>query len=120
MSALDKARAAWGDDLPDWVEALASACDKSTQAGTARRIGYSPATVSCVLVRRYAGDTAAVERAVRATILAETADCPELGEIALADCLEWRRRSGDFAATSGLRTRMFAACRACPKHGGGT
>lgn len=115
---LDKARTAWGGDIPEWVEALARACNETSQVKVARRVGYSAATVSYVLANRYVGDMAAVEQAVRATIMAATITCPELGELALTDCLEWRRRSQDFQATSSLRTRMFNVCRVCERNGG--
>ena len=117
-AVLDKARAAWGDAIPDWVEVLAGACDDRSQIKVARRIGYSAATVSYVLGNSYRGDLSAVEQAVRATIMAATIACPELGELALADCLEWRRRAQDFQPTSSLRTRMFNVCRVCERNGG--
>lgn len=118
MSARDKIETAWGGEAPDWVEALAQACDETSQAKTARRLDWSPATISLVLSNAYPGDVAAVEASVRALIMAETVSCPELGDMALAQCLEWRAKSATFAPTSGLRGRMFDACRACPRNGG--
>jgi hypothetical protein len=111
---LNKARAAWAAGLPDWVEVLAARCDTVGQATTARQIGYSASAVSCVIGRTYGGATGAVEQAVRATLMAATVACPELGELALARCREWADRSTDFQPTSSQRRVMFHACRACP------
>lgn len=120
MSVSDKMTTAWGGRAPDWVEALARACEETSQAKTARRLGWSPATISLVLSNAYLGDVAAVEASVRAEILSEVVGCPELGTMPLSSCLEWREKASNFIPTSGLRGRMFDACRACPRNGGGS
>jgi hypothetical protein len=38
---LDKAIAAWGEPLPDWVRALAEACDTGGMGRVAARLGLS-------------------------------------------------------------------------------
>ena len=43
VSALTRARAAWGGEISPWVEALARACDETSQTAVAKRLGY-PAT----------------------------------------------------------------------------
>ena len=114
MSAMDRARARWGDPPPDWIVALARACERETQAKVARRLGYSDAVVSSVLKGNYRGDHAAVETAVRAQLQAAAVTCPVLGEIALARCLA--EQSRPLQATSGLRVRLYRACRTCPNN----
>jgi len=115
-----KARAAWGDAPPVWVAALAAACDKAgSLAKVGALIGYSPTTVSQVINRKYAGDTAAVEVAVRAHLLAERVDCPELGTITVAACLGHRQRG--FSTASPQALRLSRACPSCiHNHGAGS
>jgi hypothetical protein len=117
---LDRARAGWGDPPPDWVVALAEACQRERQSAVARRLGYSDAVISTVLRGTYRGDVGAVETKVRAALMATHVACPVLGDIELSRCLDEQARP--FAATSGFRVRMYHACRACPNNrqrGGG-
>ena len=62
--ALNRARAAWGDAIPAWVEALAAACDGSSQKVVARRLGYSDAAISNALRNTYKGGFPFGERAL--------------------------------------------------------
>lgn len=116
MSHRDKAAAAW-PDLPDWVAVLAERCDLASQQKVARTVGYSAATLSYVLGNRYGGDLGKVEQAVRATLMAAEVACPELGTMALVQCMEWRERAKTFETTSSLRRQMYDACRSCPFNG---
>ncbi|MBC7168709.1 hypothetical protein [Phenylobacterium sp.] len=118
MSHETKARTAWGEELPDWVLVLAQEADRTSQGKAAAKVGYSPATVSYVLGNRYTGDLGAVSAKVEAALMNGKITCPEMGEMSLAQCLEWRDRAGTFAPTSSLRRVMFEACNACPHHGG--
>lgn len=121
---IDKAREAWGAEIPDWVIALAEACDVQGQRRIADLIERSPALVSNVLRARYgangyAGDLVAVERIVRGALMNATLACPVLGEIGLNRCQDERTRP--FTATSSMRGRLYRACRACdhnPAKGG--
>ncbi|VUX47883.1 conserved hypothetical protein [Candidatus Defluviicoccus seviourii] len=114
--ALARAAHHWGADLPDWVAALAVACDAAgSQAGTAARVGYSGAVVSQVLKRDYRGSYDAVEAAVRARIMGATVDCPVLGQILLEDCHNYQRAAGTGARESTLQVRLARACPACPQ-----
>jgi hypothetical protein len=111
--ALDRARAAWGADVPAWVEALARACDGSSQSRVAKRIGYSAATLSYVLNFRYSGDLGAVEQAVKGALMAETVNCPVVGELASDACLGHQK--APWAPHNPQRIAFFRACRAgCP------
>lgn len=106
--------AAWGPDAPDWVRALATACEQTSQAKAAKLIGRSPALVSQVLHGRYQGDMANVEEAVRASVMGAVVVCPALGSLKLLECRNWREKSKAFASTNSLRVMMFRACNRCP------
>ncbi len=117
-SAAARAAAAWGDDLPGWVAALAAACDRApSQAEVARRIGYSPAVVSTVIKATYRGDFTRVEAAVRAHLMGDTVACPVLGALALAVCR--RHAAAPFPASSPIAARVWQACQTCPHNRGG-
>ena len=110
MSAnLERAERGWGRTLPEWVMALAEACDEGTQAASAKAIGYSPATVNQVLARTYKGNLEAIEGAVRGAYLSATVTCPVLGSIPRNRCLTIQRQP--LASTSPLRVRLWRACR---------
>jgi hypothetical protein len=105
----DKARAAWGDELPDWVLELAEEADRTTGAAVSNRIGYSPAVVSAVISKSYRGDLSRVEARVRGALMGATVECSVLGEIARDRCFD--EQSTGFAATSSVRSRLYRACR---------
>lgn len=50
-----EARRTWGYEVPDWVLALALACDHASQGKVADRMGVSRAVVNLVLKRKYKG-----------------------------------------------------------------
>ncbi|BBF92394.1 transcriptional regulator [Blastochloris tepida] len=109
----DKARAAWGDDLPDWVLALAEDADMSTQAATAKRIGRSGSLVSTVISRSYAGNLSDIEARVRGALMGATVFCRGLGdEIGRDQCR--REQSTPFVPTNSSRAALRRACRGCP------
>ena len=101
--------AAWGEDAPDWVITLAEQCNKTTQSAVAKALQYSPATISQVLSGSYRGDLDRLEEMVRGAYLAETVNCPVIGEIGRDVCLSWQKKP--YAATSAHRVQMFRACR---------
>lgn len=100
--------------VPDWVRALARACDGSSQAQIGRQIGRSGALISQVLRNKYAGDLNAVEEVVRGHFMAALRNCPELGNLPLHECRGWQAKARNFAGTNALRVRMFRACQRCP------
>jgi hypothetical protein len=111
--ALDRARLAWPPKMPDWVEALAIACDETSQKAVAQRIGRSASLVSSVLSASYKGDLKAVEALVRGALMRLTVDCPVLGEIAGSDCLGHQQRP--FRSTNQTWVELYKACRSgCP------
>jgi len=96
---------------PDWVVALAEACDRLGQRRAGEAIGYSGSLVSAVLRGRYTGDLAAVERKVRWVFLASTVACPILGEIQTEACLANQRK--DYPTGNAQAVRLWRACRTC-------
>jgi hypothetical protein len=109
-----KALAAWGEPLPDWIEALATACDRQSQNAVARRLGYSGAAVSLVLNHRYGRDLTAVEQAVRGALMATTVACPVVGELAADACNAHQR--APWAPHNPQRIAFYRACRDGCRH----
>lgn len=115
----DKAASAWGTPLPDWIAALAGACDTHGQNATAKRIGYSAAVVSGVLGHTYKGDFTAVEDRVRVRLMRETVECPARFEISREECQLWQERAANFSSHNAERVKMARACRRCTHFTGG-
>lgn len=108
-----KARAAYGDALPDWVEELAKEATSTSAVETAKKIGYSAAVLSHVFANAYTGDLTRVEEKVRGALMGATVDCDVLGQIGRDHCLDQQRKP--FTATSSIRSKLFRACRGgCP------
>ena len=61
---LDRAIAAWGADLPEWVRLLADAADRTSQRAVADQLGKSAGYVSRLIRRDYAGSYAEAETIV--------------------------------------------------------
>lgn len=114
-SNLDRARAAWGGDLPRWIQLLASACDATSQRAAAERIGKSSPYVSRILRNEYPGDLAEAEKLVRAAWGEEDVVCPLWGQaIPLANCMTARRR--DLPARSAIHHLHRRTCPTCPNN----
>ena len=113
-TALQRAVAAWGEDMPNWVRVLAEACDHGSQKKVAAELDYSPAVVNQVLGNKYrGGDLAAVQQAVQGALMDYSVDCPVLGELRANFCLENQKRP--FSPTNSTRVRLFKACNGdCP------
>ena len=107
-SALSKAIAAWGDPLPDWVRALAEACDVFGMRKVAERIVVSPASLSLVINKRR-GDPSFVKTRVEAGIMATIVACPVLGVMDKQECLSEQARP--FSSANPLRVKLYRACR---------
>jgi hypothetical protein len=111
----DKARAAWGDPLPDWIAVLAAECDRTSQGAVGARLrrpggqSYSAATVNCVLGKTYGADLAVIEEAVRSALMAATVDCPVVGEMPISACRNHQR-----AGWSPRNAMIRDACPTCP------
>jgi transcriptional regulator with XRE-family HTH domain len=112
MTNSETVNRAWGGQAPDWALALAQAAD----SGMSRRrladlIGYSATAISQVLSGKYRGNKEKLAAAVRAALMHESVQCPVLGEISGEQCLSEQRKP--LAATSGMRVRLWRACRGC-------
>jgi hypothetical protein len=110
---LAKARAAWGELLPDWVQELALLAGQTSQRLAAERIGYSQAVVSHVFTNSYTGDLKRVEEKVRGALMGLVVQCPILGEVGRDRCLDEQKMPR--SATSSIRSKLYRACRnGCP------
>jgi hypothetical protein len=105
---------AWGDALPDWVRVLAEACDITSQAVVAKRLGISPAVVNQTLRGLYKGDVARFAERVRGELLRETVECPVLGDTTKRICLDIQVQP--WSCTNFVRTQLYHACRAGCTH----
>lgn len=116
MGALLRAREAWGNNLPDWVEVLARACDESSQNKVAKQLKRSAPLVSLVIGQNYSGDMQVVEDLVRGVFMKETVTCPVHGEIGKQICRKWQTRAGKFQNVNSQYVTMFRACNNCPNY----
>ncbi len=108
------ALAAWGEDMPRWVRLLATACDSTSQAIAAERLGKSGGYVSRLLNNKYPGDMAEAEMLVRAAWGDEDVVCPLWGPIPLNSCMTARRRT---APPRNFAHRLHARhCADCPNN----
>ncbi len=109
----EKAVEAWAGDQPDWVEELALLADREGLKAAGKAISYSPAVVSEVLRKKYAGDIERVTEKVRGALMGVVVECPILGEITRDLCLDHQK--APYAATNSLRPKLYRACRGpCP------
>ena len=104
-----KARAAWGDKLPDWVEVLAVEAVRTDASNAAKRIGYSGAVLSGLFANKYPGDLDRVEAKVRGALMSAVVICPVVGEIGLDRCLNEQKMGNTGASLPG--SRFFRKCR---------
>lgn len=111
---ITSAEEAWGSPLPDWIRSLALACERSSQSKVAAQLDRSPAVVSTVLRKKYAGSYDRIEERVRGVLMDGKVDCPGMGLIRSHECQDWREKAKDFASGNPTRTRMFRACHRCP------
>ena len=61
QTPVQRATEAWGETMPEWVRAVAEACEKETQAAVGKRFGYSGSTVNQLLSNTYRGDIGRVD-----------------------------------------------------------
>lgn len=103
------AREAWGESCPDWILALAAACDQTSQAKVGLQLGISGTAVNQVLRGRYVGRMDRIEARARGELMRATVQCPVMGEISSRQCQDEQRRP--FATTNPQRVRVYHACR---------
>jgi hypothetical protein len=102
--------------MPDWVEALALACERSSQNRVAVALSRSSTVISQVLTRTYAASMDRIEDRVRGVYLNGMVQCPEKGELPTNECQDWREKARTFAMGNPERTQMLRACRRCPRY----
>lgn len=110
---MEKAVAGWGE-VPDWIAALAQACDRTSQNRVAKDLGRSAAMISQVLTGKYPADLTDFRELVRGKLMSETVDCPILGDLPKDACLDWRKKSRSFDNVNSRRVQMYRACNRCP------
>lgn len=112
---LEVARAAWGVPMPDWVEALAIACTKTSQAKVAVQLDRTGGMISQLLNNKYPASTTHIEERVRGVLLDGQVNCPSLGPLPVHQCQDWRIKAKNFQVGNPMRIRMFRACNICPR-----
>jgi len=110
VSPLERIRTAWSFEPPDWIAALAEACERDSQAAVGRRIGYSASVVNQLLAGSYRGNMAKVERAVRLALLPEQVCCPVLGPITSTDCVRHQRHP---SVVNSVKAELARTCPRC-------
>lgn len=110
-TAAERAAAAWGVDLPDWIAVLAVECDRTSQNKVAERLGYSGAAISQVVNNRYKAPLTAIEQAVRGVLMNALVQCPALGETPADVCLAFQR--AEYSGHNPQRIRVWRACQTC-------
>lgn len=116
MKPLETARAAWGPQVPDWIERLATECGRTSQSKVAAALDRSATMISQVLSKKYPGDLLAIEERVRGTYMDQTVVCPALGDLPTQECQDWRALAKEFVLVNPRRAQMFRACNRCPRH----
>jgi hypothetical protein len=119
FTQIDRAVAAWGDDLPLWVADLAQECALTSQNKVAARLNRSATVVSQVISRSYGGSYEAIEEVFKGAFKGLTVACPALGEIPANVCRDWRAKSSSFSSVNKQRVDMYRACNRCPRNGKG-
>ena len=107
----DKARAAWGETLPGWVQELACACDESGLRIMAKRLDVSPATISLAINKQRGNKFDFVRVRVDAVLQTGMVVCPVRGLRTRQECREEQARP--FVTTNKFRVQQAAACAGC-------
>lgn len=115
---LKQARAAWGNALPVWLEALARHCDRTSQRKAAVALGISAASVNLLLNNKYAPrplDAMQARISDYFKIGAEGLECPVLGPIAAGECR--KHQNAPLVTCNPLNLQLYRACRGgCPHY----
>jgi len=111
MSAQQKARAAWGAELPLWILRLARACDSTSQADVARKIELSTAYVSHAINRTDHRSYDPVKQSFELAFNPQPINCPTMGDIDYSACKAAYTRP--FSAANSRRVQQYKACITC-------
>ena len=105
---VDKATTAWGT-VPDWVQALAEACDTHGLNQAAGQISLSPALVSLVIRKKHHASYSHAEARVRNMLMTPIVSCPVLGLISAEQCREEQKKP--FTSVNPLAVAVYRARR---------
>lgn len=111
---VERAKAAWGGSLPDWLCALAEEATRTTAKAAAARVGYSGAVISTVFSNTYRAPLDPIEAAVRAALMRDVIRCPGLdADITGDECVANQKLK--FSSANPRAVRLYYACRGgCP------
>lgn len=116
MTFAEKAHAAWGKALPDWIRALVEACSVNGLRATAARLDLSPAMVSLALNNKRK-NLQYIKARVEAVLMISIVACPVLGVMGMHECLQEQKRG--YSAANPLQIQLYRACRdGCPHYRG--
>jgi hypothetical protein len=101
---------AWGPHMPDWIDALANACDRSSQRKVAALLGVSPAVINLLINNKYAPRShVEMEERVRNKLMVQPSPlCPVQGIITRQRCLEDQAKP---LVINPLSVQLYRACR---------
>ncbi len=98
---------------PDVKAALVEAVkQRKTQVQVAKEMGVSVTVVNTLLKDKYTGDVATMAERIRGLYMAETVNCPVMGQLGKQHCLDYQKRSP--ANTNPMRAALSRACKTCP------
>lgn len=99
----------------DWLSALRAACQASSQAAVARRLGVSTSMVNQALKGAYKGDITRLQTLVEGELLHQIVGCPAVGDMPKHKCLEHQSRPRSMAFVNPYFSKLYRACRSgCP------
>lgn len=101
-------------DADNWLGALRTECDRTSQAQAAGLLGISGTTVSQVLSGTYLANTVRIERRVRGELMGAQCNCPVMGDVSLRVCQDVQERTpGKHGAGIGnpQHAQAWHACR---------
>ncbi len=109
MTNREKAEAAWGATLPDWIEKLATACDGKGLRKTAADLSVSPAIVSLAIRNRHHASLDYIQNRVEHILGISIIPCPVLGLISRKDCQSNQQKP--FSSINPVEVQLFRSCR---------
>jgi hypothetical protein len=97
----------------DRMKLFDSVVDQLGPTAVGNQVGKSASAISQIRNRKYAGSPDNILELVDAEYGSNTVDCPVMGTVPLARCIEERNKP--FRATNPQRRALYQACRIC-KH----
>jgi hypothetical protein len=112
-SYLERARERWGDEIPAWVELLASEADRAPKLeALADRLSKRADWISAIVGKTYPGRLDIAEATVCGVLKASVVSCPAYGfEIGRDVCVA--NQQSKFSAASSSAAQFPRACKGC-------